>query len=250
MGLDGLRIAAESATASCTAPTRIALTRELRSHGIRVLGSTIVGLEHHTPENIAARSSTRLRTIPIATSSCSTRRCRARRCTRRWHAQGALLEDVDLADIHGQHKFNFRHPHIGRDESKSWLDFAFRHDYEVNGPSLYRMMRTMYGGWKRYAQDADERVRARVSMEARSLKRGHGAALWAMEQYLRASNQAVSGRIASLRKQIENEFGLLSRVIDATVGPLLLWSARREASIYPHGRPLEPRTFVERRNWR
>ena len=28
------------------------LTRELREHGIRVQGSTIVGLEHHTPDNI------------------------------------------------------------------------------------------------------------------------------------------------------------------------------------------------------
>src|SRR5437016_5830098 len=30
------------------------LTRELREHGIRVQGSTIIGLEHHTPENIQA----------------------------------------------------------------------------------------------------------------------------------------------------------------------------------------------------
>ena len=30
-----------------------ALTSKLRAHGIRVLGSTIVGLEHHTPGNIA-----------------------------------------------------------------------------------------------------------------------------------------------------------------------------------------------------
>jgi hypothetical protein len=28
------------------------LSRELRAHGIKLLGSTIVGLEHHTPENI------------------------------------------------------------------------------------------------------------------------------------------------------------------------------------------------------
>ena len=28
------------------------LVRELQSHGIRVLGSTIIGLENHTPENI------------------------------------------------------------------------------------------------------------------------------------------------------------------------------------------------------
>jgi radical SAM superfamily enzyme YgiQ (UPF0313 family) len=30
------------------------LTRELREHGIRVQGSTIIGLEHHTPDNIIA----------------------------------------------------------------------------------------------------------------------------------------------------------------------------------------------------
>src|ERR1022692_1843395 len=30
------------------------LTRELREHGIRVQGSTIIGLEHHTPDNIVA----------------------------------------------------------------------------------------------------------------------------------------------------------------------------------------------------
>ena len=28
------------------------LTHELRQHGIKLLGSTIIGLEHHTPENI------------------------------------------------------------------------------------------------------------------------------------------------------------------------------------------------------
>ena len=29
------------------------LARELRQHGIKLLGSTIIGLEHHTPDNIA-----------------------------------------------------------------------------------------------------------------------------------------------------------------------------------------------------
>lgn len=28
------------------------ITQELRRNGIKLLGSTIVGLEHHTPENI------------------------------------------------------------------------------------------------------------------------------------------------------------------------------------------------------
>ena len=29
-----------------------AIVAELRSHGVKLLGSTIVGLEHHTPQNI------------------------------------------------------------------------------------------------------------------------------------------------------------------------------------------------------
>jgi hypothetical protein len=228
----------------------IALTRELQSHGIRVQGSTIVGMEHHTPDNIGDE----IEHAVAHDADCHQFMLYTPLPGTPLHGQmereGRMLQNVDLADIHGQYKFNFKHAHIGRDASKSWLDFAFRRDYEANGPSLYRMMRTMYAGWKRYSEDADVRVRGRFAADAERLKRGYGATLWAMERALQTSNKAVSERIAALRRQIEGEFGLLSRVIDGTLGPLLLWSATRDARIYPRGRPLEPRTFVERRNWR
>jgi hypothetical protein len=70
-----------------------------------------------------------------------------------------------------------------------------------------------------------------------------------MEKYLHASNRAMSDRIRELRLQVEREIGGFSRVIDHLVGPVLLWSARREARQAPKGRRLEPRTFVDRRNW-
>jgi hypothetical protein len=110
------------------------------------------------------------------------------------------------------------------------------------------MMRTTFEGWKRYGADSDSRVRARFADEAAKLKQGYGAALWAMEKYLAASNESVSERIGDLRRQIERELGGLSRIIDHVVGPVLLWSARRDAAAYPMGRPLEPKTFVDRRN--
>jgi radical SAM superfamily enzyme YgiQ (UPF0313 family) len=228
----------------------VAVTRELQAHGIRVQGSTIVGMEHHTPQNMRAE----IEHAVAHDAACHQFMLYTPLPGTPLHAQmqseGRMLEDVDLADIHGQYKFNFRHPHIGRDESKYWLDYAFRRDYAVNGPSLYRIMRTMYEGWRRYGRDADARVRARVAADAESLRRGYGAVLWAMEKYLRGQNESVAARIAELRCQIEAEFGLMSRVIDRVVGPVLLWSARRDAAAYPGGRALEPRTFVERRNWR
>ena len=226
----------------------IALTRDLQSHGIRVQGSTIVGLEHHTPENLpgeinhAIAHDADFHQFMLYTPVPGTP------LHAEMSAAGRMLDEVDPADIHGQFKFNFRHPHIDRDASKMWLDHAFQRDYEVNGPSLFRMMRTMFTGWKRYGGDADPRIRARLTAESQRLRRGYGAALWAMERYL-AANEGVSAQIRNLRRDIEKEFGTLTQVIDRAAGQLLLWSSRRESERYPTGRPLEPRTFVERRNW-
>jgi hypothetical protein len=225
------------------------LTRELRLHGIKLLGSTIVGLEHHTPQNIGAEiehavaHDTDFHQFMLYTPVPGTP----------LHAemteQGRMLEGVDLADIHGQDKFNFEHAALSRDESKHWLDFAFRRDYERNGPSIYRICRTTLEGWRRYKNDPDPRVRARFAWEARSLSDGYAAALWAMEKHLRGANAAVAEKIRALRKDVSREFGLFSSVISRVIGPVLLWSARREEKRLEAGGTYEPETIIERRNW-
>ncbi len=80
--------------------------------------------------------------------------------------QGRLL-DVDLADIHGQDAFNFRHAAISREQSSKFLDRAFRRDFERNGPSLFRICRTSFEGWKRHKNHPDLRVRERFQRETR-----------------------------------------------------------------------------------
>lgn len=227
----------------------LALVRELQAHGIRVLGSTIIGLEHHTPDNIdevidhAVAHDAVFHQFMLYTPMPGTP------LHREVGAEGRLLDDVELADIHGQHKFNFRHAAISRDESKVFLDRAFRRDYDVNGPSLYRLMASMMTSWRRYRDDGDARVRERVRAEAVRLAGGYGAALYAMEKYLADSNQAMSARIRALRLEIEREIGGWSPVINRVVGPILHWSARREARRSPAGAVLEPETFIDRRNW-
>jgi radical SAM superfamily enzyme YgiQ (UPF0313 family) len=223
----------------------LALTQTLQSHGICVLGSTIVGLEHHTPDNIwedldrAIAHDTVFHQFMLYTPMPGTP------LYRQVTGEGRMLEGVDFADVHGQHGFNFVHPAISREQSKAFLDAAFRADYERNGPSLYRLMRTMFARYRRYGRDADPRVRARVARGAAQLRGGYAAALWAMERYLRSSNPGVSRRIAALRQEVHREFGGRSRVAAAVGGPLLYWSSCREASRHPAGRRLEPRTFVD-----
>ena len=91
--------------------------------------------------------------------------------------QGRRLDDVELADIHGQFKFNFRHAAISCDESKQFLDGAFRQDFEENGPSLFRICQTLFNGRQRYKNRPEARVRARFAREAHKLRTSYNAAL-------------------------------------------------------------------------
>jgi hypothetical protein len=170
------------------------LTHELREHGIRVQGSTIIGLEHHTPANIAAEiehaisHETDFYQFMLYTPVPGTP------LYREMKEQGRMLDSVDLADIHGQFKFNFKHAAISRDDPQRYLDFAFWYDFERNGPSLYRMCGTMLKGWKRYRDYPDPRVRERFEREVAELRSGYIAALWAMEHQFRSTTRRWASR--------------------------------------------------------
>jgi len=225
------------------------LTHMLREHGIRVQGSTIIGLEHHTPDNIreeieyAVAHNTDFHQFMLYTPVPGTP------LFQQMSEQGRMLEGIDLADIHGQDKFNFRHAAISRDDSKRFLDWAFWRDFERNGPSLYRMCETMLQGWRRYKNYPDLRVRERFARENVKLRTAYSAALWAAEKYFRRVNQDVSRQIHELRREIGKEFGAMSRVLSAAMGPVLLWSTRREDRRLARGVTYEPPTILERRNW-
>ena len=149
----------------------VKLTHELREHGIKLLGSTIVGLEHHTPENIrqeiehAVSHETDFHQFMLYTPVPGTP------LYFEMMEQGRMLDDVDLADIHGQDKFNFEHAAISRDESKQFLDWAFFRDFERNGPSLYRIAARPWPGGS-----ATRTIRTRASARASNGRRGRSRA--------------------------------------------------------------------------
>ena len=227
----------------------VQLTHELRENGIRVQGSTIIGLEHHTPENItgeiehAVGHNTDFHQFMLYTPVPGTQLYKQMR------EEGRLLEDVDPADVHGQFKFNFRHAAISRDDSKKFLDLAFWRDFEANGPSLYRMCRTMLQGWQRYKNYPDPRVRERYQRQMKKLSTAYSGALWAMEKEFRRVNESVSQQIRLLRREVAAEFPLAARFTAALLGPVMLWTTRREERRLAAGRTYEPPTILQRRNW-
>ncbi len=225
------------------------LTRELREHGIRVQGSTIIGLEHHTPDNIMAEiehavsHDTDFHQFMLYTPVPGTP------LYQQMSEEGRLLRDVDYADVHGQFKFNFKHAAISRDDSKRFLDWAFWRDFELNGPSLYRISRTLLAGWKRYKDWPDARVRERFAREMGRLSGIYSSALWAMEHQFKKVDRNVSEKIRALRHEFQQESGVLSRMMPAVLGPVLLWTTRREEKRLARGKTYEPPTILERSNW-
>jgi len=224
------------------------LTRELRQHGIKLLGSSIIGLEHHTPDNIAEEiehavaHETDFHQFMLYTPVPGTP-------LHKEMTEKNRMLDVNLADIHGQDKFNFQHAAISRDDSNRFLNLAFLRDFQRNGPSLFRICRTTMDGWKRYKNDADPRIRKRFQWEARSIRTAYSGLLWAMEKQLYRSNRAVSDQIRALRLDIGSEFGIVTRVISWVLGPVALWTSRREERSLAEGKTYEPKTIVEHRNW-
>jgi hypothetical protein len=70
-----------------------------------------------------------------------------------------------------------------------------------------------------------------------------------MERDFRKVNRRVSEQIHFLRREIGKEFPVVARLTATLLGPVLLWTTRREEKWLASGGTYEPPTIVERRNW-
>ncbi len=222
------------------------LVRQLQSHGVRVLGSTIIGLEEHTPENIdeaidhAVAHDTEFHQFMLYTPVPGTP------LHTELSAQGRMKDEseVDPADVHGQLCFNYDHPHIKGGQEGEFILRAFRRDFEVNGPSVVRLVRTLLAGWKRYKNHPDERIRRRFTWEARELATTYAAVVGASKLYYR-KNPALRAKMSAILADIKREFGWKARLTAAVGGLYLLWKVWREEKRLARGWTNEPPTFYE-----
>ncbi len=224
-----------------------ALVRELQSHGIRVLGSTIIGLEDHTPQNIdevidyAVRYDTDFHQFMLYTPIPGTP------LHAELSAQGRMKDESEYhpGDIHGQLVFNYRHPHIHDGLEGEMMVRAFQRDFDVNGPSIARIVRTTLAGWKRHKNHPDPRIRRRFAFEAQELPTTFSAVIWAMKRYYR-KNPPMRAKMSQLLDDLYREFGWKSRLAAAFGGPYVLWNTRQEEKRLARGWVYEPPTFYER----
>jgi hypothetical protein len=224
-----------------------ALVRRLQSHGIRVLGSTIIGLEEHTYENIdaaidhAVSHDTEFHQFMLYTPAPGTP------LYAQLEARGLMLstDELNEADVHGQFRFNYRHANIRPGDETELLLRAFRRDFDVNGPSILRIARTTLAGWRRYRHHPEARIRDRFAWEAHSLPTTMAGALWAAARCFK-DNPTVSAKLTDSLNQVRREFGLKARLSAAILGRILLHRVRKEARRLAGDWTYEPPTFYDR----
>ncbi|HIJ40831.1 MAG TPA: B12-binding domain-containing radical SAM protein [Deltaproteobacteria bacterium] len=221
--------------------------RHLQSHGICVLGSSIIGMENHTPENIdqiidhAVSHNTDFHQFMLYTPIPGTQ----------LHAQhkadGTLLpeSEIPVADAHGQYRFNYRHQHIRNGLEGQYLLNAFRRDFEVNGPSLARLIGTTLKGWQRYKKHPDKRIRNRFALKAKALRTTYAGAVWAMKKWSRG-NEPIEAKMDTLLNGLYREFGWKTRLFAPMAGMYLYHNLKKEEIRLQNGWSYEPRAFYEK----
>jgi len=222
------------------------LVRQLQSHGVRVLGSTIIGLEHHTPANIervidyAVRHDADFHQFMLYSPSSG---------TPFYHDlkdRGLLKDEEEFpwADWHGQWAFSWRHPHIKDGQETDFIVRAFSRDFEVNGPSVLRTMRTLLSGWKRYKDHPVPRIRRRFAREVKSLRKVGAAVVAATKEYYRG-NPTLQAKMSKLLEDLCDQFGARARRAAEVAGPYVLEAIRAEEKRLAEGWTYEPPTFYE-----
>lgn len=221
---------------------------ELRSNGIKIMGSSIIGLENHTVENIqevyeyAAAYNTDFHQFMLYTPVNGTP------LYRELTAAGKMKspEEVDFADTHGQFKFNYRHPSIPDGMETDMLRGAFEYDFRQNGPSTVRVVETTLMGYLNNLNHPSERVRRRFQWEAVPMIGSYAPLVAYVKKHFRKSNPAVSRWAGELLNKICAAFGWKARLM-AMIGPLYLaMKVRAEEKRLAEGWVYDPPTFYER----
>ncbi|MBU9889852.1 MAG: radical SAM protein, partial [Candidatus Omnitrophica bacterium] len=222
------------------------LVRELQANGISVLGSSIIGLEEHTEENMqrviewAVSHGSDFHQFMLYTALPGT--------PLYWEKErdGTLLssEERAYADSHGQYRFNFRHVGLRPGTETDFLLRAFERDLEANGPSLGRMIATLLEGYKKLRRHPAARVRRRVLREAAPLARDYAGVLWALKAYYK-DRPELRLRLDGVLEGIFDEFGWASRAVAPVLGRFLLATLRKEEERLKKGWTYEPPCFFE-----
>jgi radical SAM superfamily enzyme YgiQ (UPF0313 family) len=249
LGVEFLWLGAESkheTYAKNTGRDLRALVRDLRNHGINVLVSGILFLEHHTPDNIDEDIQYLIELEGVYTQFMMFTPLPQTRLYLDYKERGLIDFDLPYEEWHGQHVLNFRHPAFSKEDSKRILNRAFQAEFDQLSSSMVRMFDTAMRGYRTLSASPDAWLRRRGDQMRESAVQFR---LLAPTMRRFAHNELERQRVIAAEKEATRLFGAPSAKDRA-----LQLVGRSLAEVHSIKRRLfgdmaQPKTRLERFNW-
>lgn len=186
------------------------LVTNLQEHGVEVLGSTILGFEHHRMEDIDREVAHALNFDCVYNQFMLYMPGPGTAFWDSMKSAGKLKQGFTWEELHGQGKQNWHHPHLDEVALEQRLDRAFAQDFEELGPSLYRMMKVHYQGYVTTRDWAHELVQMRRA-KMKEMFASYLPVLTAMYRDLKGMRHRLTDQILELRDALLEEAGKSGR---------------------------------------
>ena len=182
------------------------LTKMLRDRGIIVLASGILCQEHHTRDNIQEDIDFMVGLEADLVQFMLLTPLPVTALYRDHERRGLLRRDLPFEEWHGQKYLTYHHPEFPGNTAEKILMAAFREDYEVNSSSMYRVVETVFRGYRYLSalQHRDACMEARMK-QFRNRTQEYVTILPLVAKY--AVNETERKRAQSLDRDIGERFG-------------------------------------------
>lgn len=221
-----------------------ALIRDLRDHGVAVLASGILFLEHHDKESIweDIRFISDLEADLVQFMGLGPLPGTA--LYEDYSEKKLLREDLPYEEWHGQHMIWFKHPHFSGEESARFLKEAFQYEYDRNGASLLRMIDTALRGYQKMAGSSVDSYLVKRREAQRKTLITYQVSLPVFRKF--AHTERTRYLAEEVMSRYEKELGPLSLAMQAKARAVIAM-AGREAKRVDEGRNVyQPKTLRTR----
>jgi radical SAM superfamily enzyme YgiQ (UPF0313 family) len=146
------------------------LIADLQNHGITVLASAILFLEHHDKKTIhedidwaIGLESDLLQFMELGPTPGT-------RLYQEYEAAGKMIPGIPWPRKHGQDEIWFRHPHFTPPETAGYLRDAFIKKYLTHGPGVLSMAMTAIRGYLKVKTEIEKREKSGLTWDLRTLR--------------------------------------------------------------------------------
>ncbi len=199
------------------------LFANLRDHGISIIASLIIGFDYQTPEIIGEEFRELMGLKPSVCQFLIYGPVYGTPLYNRLNAEGRFLPKIHVPERWDGFWLGFRHPHIGEEEMSKIQIGLYHKEFEIMGPSVFRILENRLKGYVTLRYHASERVRAKAQVYKYRARKAL-MLIPACKKYL---HYKVNDRLDNLKECIISETGDMTSTeyLLSKFAPLLIKTA-------------------------